>query len=84
MLLTEQSQNQRLAWRLGELPPVTGLSLAFWRKAVRLGWVPAQKPKGSGAIVILDRDLRDYLESRVRPVSNPQPKPQSAGAAAQK
>lgn len=67
-----ENVTQKLSWRLNELPAATGLSLAFWRKAVRLGWLPAQKPEGSAAIVILDRDLRAYLESRVRPVSSTQ------------
>lgn len=64
-----ENVTQKLSWRLSELPAATGLSLPFWRKAVRLGWLPAQKLEGSAAIVILDRDLRAYLESRVRPVS---------------
>jgi hypothetical protein len=77
----QESVTPRISWRLRELPAVTGLSLAFWRKAVQLGWVPAQKPEGSAAIVILDRDLRAYLESRVRPVLAPEQ--QAASAAAQ-
>jgi hypothetical protein len=53
---------QKLSWRLKELPPATGLSQAFWRKMVRLKKVKARHVEG--AIVILDSDLKTFLEGR--------------------
>jgi len=50
---------QKVSWRLGELPPATGLSLAFWRKMVRLKKIRHRKVEG--ALIILDEDLREFL-----------------------
>jgi hypothetical protein len=66
---------QKLAWRLKELPPATGLTEAFWRKVVRLKKIKVRRVEG--AIVILDSDLRAFLEGR-----EDQPEPQSAREAA--
>jgi len=54
----------RYSWRLTELPPVTRLSLPFWRKVVRLKKIPAKKVEG--AVIILDGDLRAYLEGSMK------------------
>ena len=62
--MSAKSENQRLAWRLKELPPVTGLSLAYWRKVVRLGLLPAHKR--DGAVIVMDSDLREFLASPVQ------------------
>jgi hypothetical protein len=53
---------QTLSWRLKELPPATGLTLAFWRKQVRLKNIPVRKI--GGAIVILDTDLKEFLKGK--------------------
>jgi hypothetical protein len=59
VLEVKQSKSQRLAWRLRELPPVTGLSLAYWRKVVRSGALRARKL--DGAVIVLDADLQEFL-----------------------
>lgn len=64
---------RKLSWRLKELPAATGLTLAFWRKCVRLKKVRARKV--AGAVVILDSDLRAFLEGREE-----RSEPQVAGA----
>jgi hypothetical protein len=66
---------QRVSWRLKELPAATGLTLAFWRKCVRLKKVRVRKV--AGAVVILDSDLRAFLEGREE-----RSEPQAASAAA--
>jgi hypothetical protein len=53
---------QKLSWRLKELPAATGLTLAFWRKCVRLKKVRTRKVEG--AVVILDSDLREFLQGK--------------------
>lgn len=53
----------KVAWRLKELPAATGLTLAFWRKVVRLKKIKFHKPEGT-AIVILDEDLREFLKGK--------------------
>ncbi|HEY7184454.1 MAG TPA: hypothetical protein VIC84_23660 [Blastocatellia bacterium] len=55
---------ERLCWRLKELPAATGLTLAFWRKMVRLKRVKVSKPEGSSAIVIFHADLLEFLKGR--------------------
>ena len=51
---------EKLSWRLKELPPATGLTMAFWRKAVLLKRVRTRKV--GSAVIILDSDLRAFLE----------------------
>jgi len=58
--MNENVMQKRLSWRLAELPPVTGLSLPFWRKMVIERKIRSRKPAG-GAIVILDEDLKAFL-----------------------
>lgn len=55
---------QKLSWRLKELPPATGLSVAFWRKMVRLKKIEAQEVEG--AIVIMDDVLREFLTRKTK------------------
>lgn len=52
---------RRVSWRLTELPPVTGLSLGYWRKVARSGKLPVRKLGENGAVVVLDDDLRFFL-----------------------
>lgn len=70
----------KLSWRLKELPPVTGLSEPFWRKMVRLKKVKFRRVEG--AILILDRDLRQFLEGRKEEGAKQQAESQTASAAA--
>ena len=44
------------------MPPVTGLSLPFWRKMVLHKKVKARKVQG--AVVILDADLQEFLKGK--------------------
>ena len=52
----------KISWRVGQLPDVTGLSEAFWRKAVRLEWLPVRRV--GGAVIILDEDLKAFLKGQ--------------------
>ncbi len=53
---------QKVSWRLKELPAATGLTMAFWRKVVRLKKIRTRKV--GSAIVILDSDLREFLNGK--------------------
>lgn len=57
--MTQEIVTQKLSWRLAELPPATGLSLAFWRKVVRTGRLRSRKV--CGAVIVLDADLQEFL-----------------------
>jgi hypothetical protein len=49
------------SWRINkELETATGLKVAFWRKAIRLRWIPFSKPTDS-VILILNEDLEAFL-----------------------
>ncbi len=86
--MKNQNVTQRLSWRLTELPAVTGLSLAFWRKVARMGGLPVRKVQG--AVIVLDDDLRAYLSGSNKqgkePTQScraePQTEPQVASATA--
>jgi hypothetical protein len=41
---------------------VTGLSLPFWRKMIRLKKIKFRRVEG--AIIILDEDLQEFLKGR--------------------
>jgi len=69
---------EKLSWRLKELPAATGLTLGFWRKVVRLKKIKARRVEG--AIVILDADLREFLEGKEE---GDETGPQTASAEAQ-
>lgn len=56
------SEPTRLTWRPTELPPVTGLGLAFWRKMIRQRKIKFSKVEG--AVLIHDADLRRFLEGK--------------------
>lgn len=56
------SVTPKLSWRLKELPAATGLTVAFWRKMVRLKKIEVQEVEG--AIVIMDDVLREFLTRR--------------------
>lgn len=60
--MAQVSVIKKLSWRLKELPPATGLSMAFWRKAVLHRKVRARKV--GGAVVILDSDLQEFLKGK--------------------
>lgn len=47
-------------WRLHELAEAYGLSVAFLRKEIRLGKLPAKR--AGTAVLVLDEDFRSYLE----------------------
>lgn len=55
-----QGQQERIAWRLGEIARSTGVSLAFLRKQQREGKLNVRR-LGS-AVVVLDTDLREWLK----------------------
>lgn len=61
---------QRQCWRLFELPPATGLSLAFWRKVVRTGRLRSRKV--CGAVIVLDLDLQEFLAGNAQNNTEPQ------------
>ena len=50
----------RLAWRFPEIANQTGLTVPFLRKQERLGHLRARRI--GGAVVVLDKDLREWLE----------------------
>jgi hypothetical protein len=51
---------ERCAWRLNELAAAYGLSVAFLRKEIRSGRLPAKK--AGAAVLVLDEDFKHYLE----------------------
>jgi hypothetical protein len=54
------SATQRVAWSIAEISEATGLSIGFLRNENRRG---ALKTKKFGRrVLVLDADLRDYLE----------------------
>ncbi len=54
----------RMAWSVAEVANLTGLSLGFLRKEIKNGQLTAHK-KGR-RVVILTRDLEQYLEEGVK------------------
>lgn len=61
----------KLAWRLKELVAATGLSLPFWRKMTQLNKVKWRKVQG--AVLIMDEDLREFLQGRKKGDENESP-----------
>ena len=57
--MSETVTSTRLCWRLTELPAVTGLSLAYWRKMRTQRRIPAQRI--GGAVIVMHDDLVRYL-----------------------
>jgi hypothetical protein len=53
-------KQERLAWRLDEIAKATGLSVAFLRKQDRESKLPTKRV--GGAVLVLDSDLRRWLE----------------------
>jgi hypothetical protein len=53
---------QKISWRPAELPAVTGLSLAFWRKAIQQKKIKSRRV--GTAVIILDSDLREFLKGK--------------------
>jgi hypothetical protein len=49
----------RLTWPLVDLARATGMSVAFWKKIIAKGEIPATK--GGNRTLILDEDLRAWL-----------------------
>jgi hypothetical protein len=49
----------RIAWPLIDLAKATGMSVAFWKKIIAKGDIPATK--GGNRTLILDEDLREWL-----------------------
>jgi excisionase family DNA binding protein len=56
------SQN-RLGWRPKEVAETLGVSLAYIRKEIRLKNIKITK--FGRAVLVLDEDLRSYIESKV-------------------
>ena len=59
--MQDQNVTQRLAWRLKELAPASGLSVSFLRKEIRAGRLAAKR--AGAAILVLDSDFRRYLDN---------------------
>jgi hypothetical protein len=53
------SRTPRVTWTLSALADATGMSVAFWKKIIGKGEIPATK--GGARTLILDEDVREYL-----------------------
>lgn len=58
--MQQSEKSARICWRLAELPAVTGLSLAYWRKVRQENKIPARRIRG-GAVIVMHEDLVRYL-----------------------
>ena len=54
----------RIAWPLAALSEATGMSIAFWKKMIAAGEIPATK--AGARTIILDEDAREYLRKNRR------------------
>jgi hypothetical protein len=50
---------KRVAWKLAALEEATGMSVAFWKKVISRGDLPATK--AGACTLVMDEDARAYL-----------------------
>jgi hypothetical protein len=48
-----------LAWKLKALAEVTGMSVAYWKKVIAAGELPATK--AGACTLVMDEDIREFL-----------------------
>jgi excisionase family DNA binding protein len=58
--MDSNTTSQRMAWGLGDIAELTGLSIAFLRNEVRAGRLPVRR--FGRRVLVRDEDLKTYID----------------------